>query len=77
MALIAMTIAIAGSRRTSAQGLRIFFYTGCVSFTLYFFKDVIYAFGKSESIPYILAAWMPTLLTGLMATFMILYGEEK
>lgn len=46
------------------------------AFILYFIKDIASAMGVNGQIPIIVAAWMPTLIAGLLALTRLLYVEE-
>ncbi len=47
-----------------------------VSFMMYILKDVSMALGLSLKLPVILAAWLPTVMSGLMAITVLLYSED-
>lgn len=47
-----------------------------IAFTLYFLKSVAYAMGLSGQLPIIVAAWLPTVITGLLSFMRLLYVEE-
>lgn len=46
-----------------------------VGFFLYFFKDVTFALGSSGSLPPLIAAWLPSLLT-LMVGAVLVFNQE-
>ena len=47
------------------------------AFMLYFLRDVTYALGNSGTLPIILAAWIPLIITGLLGMSALLYFEER
>jgi len=74
MVLIAATFALRHSRRGAttfviASGV----FTG---FILYFFSDVVFALGLSESIPVTLAAWAPSGVASMLGLAMLLHLED-
>ncbi|MHA1597360.1 MAG: LPS export ABC transporter permease LptG [Alphaproteobacteria bacterium] len=74
MVLIAATFTLRHSRR----GGTIYVVSGGVltGFLLYFFSDVVFALGLSDSIPVILAAWTPSGVTTLLGLAMLLHLED-
>lgn len=74
MVLIAATFTLRHSRR----GGTIFVISGGVltGFVLYFFSDVVFALGLSDSIPVTLAAWTPSGVTLLLGLAMLLHLED-
>ncbi len=74
MVLIAATFTLRQSRR----GGTIFVISGGVltGFLLYFFSDVVFALGLSDSIPVTLAAWTPSGVTTLLGLAMLLHLED-
>ena len=74
MVLIAATFTLPQSRR----GGTIFVVSGGVltGFILYFFSDVVFALGLSDSIPVTLAAWTPSGVTTLLGLAMLLHLED-
>ncbi len=74
MVLIAATFTLRQSRR----GGTIFVVSGGVltGFVLYFFSDVVFALGLSDSIPVTLAAWTPSGVTLLLGLAMLLHLED-
>jgi lipopolysaccharide export system permease protein len=64
--------------RHSKRGGTVFVITGGVltGFVLYFFSDVVFALGLSDSIPVILAAWTPSGVTTLLGLAMLLHLED-
>ncbi|MCW8915630.1 MAG: LPS export ABC transporter permease LptG [Magnetovibrio sp.] len=74
MVLIAATFSLRHSRRggtTSVIAAGVF--TG---FVLYFFSDVVYALGLSDSIPVTLAAWAPSGVASMLGLAMLLHLED-
>lgn len=74
MVLIAATFALRHSRRgatTTVIAAGVF--TG---FMLYFFSDVVFALGLSESIPVTLAAWAPSGVASMLGLAMLLHLED-
>ena len=45
-------------------------------FVLYFFSDVVFALGLSDSIPVTLAAWTPSGVATLLGLAMLLHLED-
>jgi lipopolysaccharide export system permease protein len=74
MVLIAATFTLRQSRR----GGTIYVISGGVltGFILYFFSDVVFALGLSDSIPVTLAAWTPSGVTTLLGLAMLLHLED-
>jgi lipopolysaccharide export system permease protein len=74
MVLIAATFTLRHSRR----GGTVFVISGGVltGFVLYFFSDVVFALGLSDSIPVILAAWTPSGVATLLGLAMLLHLED-
>lgn len=74
MVLIAATFTLRQSRR----GGTIFVISGGVltGFVFYFFSDVVFALGLSDSIPVTLAAWTPSGVTLLLGLAMLLHLED-
>jgi len=74
MVLVAATFTLRHSRRgatTTVIGAGVF--TG---FALYFFSDVVFALGLSDSIPVTLAAWTPSGVATLLGLAMLLHLED-
>jgi len=74
MVLIAATFTLRHARRGSttfviASGV-------LTGFLLYFFSDVVYALGLSESIPVVLAAWTPSGVALMLGLAMLLHLED-
>ncbi len=74
MVLIAATFTLRQSRR----GGTVYVVAGGVltGFILYFFSDVVFALGLSDSIPVTLAAWTPSGVTTLLGLAMLLHLED-
>jgi len=74
MVLIAATFTLRQSRR----GSTVYVVAGGVltGFLLYFFSDVVFALGLSDSIPVTLAAWTPSGVTTLLGLAMLLHLED-
>lgn len=74
MVLIAATFTLRQSRR----GGTIFVVSGGVltGFILYFFSNMVFALGLSDSIPVTLAAWTPSGVTTLLGLAMLLHLED-
>ena len=74
MVLIGATFTLRHSRR----GGTIFVISGGVltGFVLYFFSDVVFALGLSDSIPVTLAAWTPSGVTTLLGLAVLLHLED-
>ena len=45
-------------------------------FLLYFFSDVVFALGRSDNIPPVLAAWTPSGVAILLGSAMLLHLED-
>ncbi|MEG3618944.1 LPS export ABC transporter permease LptG [Magnetovibrio sp. PR-2] len=74
MVLIAATFSLRHARRGGttfviASGV----FTG---FVLYFFSDVVFALGLSDSIPVTLAAWAPSGVASMLGLAMLLHLED-
>jgi lipopolysaccharide export system permease protein len=74
MVLIAATFTLRPSRR----GATTFVILGGVmtGFVLYFFSDVVFALGLSDSIPVTLAAWSPSGVATLLGLTILLHLED-
>lgn len=74
MVLIAATFTLRQARR----GGTTFVITGGVftGFVLYFFSDIVFALGLSDSIPVVLAAWTPAGVATLLGLAMLLHLED-
>jgi len=74
MVLIAATFTLRHARR----GATTFVIASGVltGFILYFFSDVVYALGLSESIPVVLAAWSPSGVALMLGLAMLLHLED-
>jgi len=74
MILIAATFTLRHSRR----GGTVFVISGGVmtGFILYFFSDLMFALGLSNSIPVVLAAWTPSGVSTLLGLTMVLHLED-
>ncbi len=74
MVLIAATFTLRHSRR----GGSLYIIAGGVltGFVLYFFSDVVFALGLSDSIPVTLAAWTPSGVSTLLGLAMLLHLED-
>lgn len=75
MVLIAATFTL---RQSSRRGGTTFIIAAGVmtGFLLYFFSDVVYALGLSDSIPVTLAAWTPSGVATLLGLGMLLHLED-
>ncbi len=74
MVLIAATFTLRHARRGGTT-----FVISCgvlTGFVFYFFSDVVFALGLSDSIPVILAAWAPSVVTTLLGLAMLLHLED-
>lgn len=74
MVLIAATFTL----RQARKGGTTYVISGGVmtGFLLYFFSDVVFALGLSDSIPVTLAAWSPSGVTTLLGLAMLLHLED-
>ncbi len=74
MVLIAATFTL----RHSRQGGTTFVIAGGVltGFVLYFFSDIVFALGLSDSIPVVLAAWTPCGVATLLGLATLLHLED-
>lgn len=74
MVLIAATFTLRHARR----GGTTFIISGGVltGFLLYFFSDIVFALGLSDSIPVVLAAWTPAGVATLLGLAMLLHLED-
>ncbi|MCW8971457.1 MAG: LptF/LptG family permease, partial [Rhodospirillales bacterium] len=74
MVLIAATFTL----RQSRKGGTVYVVSGGVltGFLLYFFSDVVFALGLSDSIPVVLAAWTPSGVSMLLGLAMLLHLED-
>ncbi len=74
MVLIAATFTLRHARR----GATTFVITAGVftGFILYFFSDVVFALGLSDSIPVTLAAWAPSGVASMLGLAMLLHLED-
>lgn len=74
MVLIAATFTLRHSRRGGATYVII---GGVLTgFILYFFSDIVFALGQSDSIPVVLAAWTPSGVATLLGLAMLLHLED-
>lgn len=71
-------IAASFTLRHSRQGGTTFVITGGVmtGFILYFFSDIVFALGLSDSIPVIMAAWTPSGVATLLGLATLLHLED-
>ena len=71
-------IAASFTLRHSRQGGTTFVIAGGVmtGFVLYFFSDIVFALGLSDSIPVILAAWTPSGVATLLGLATLLHLED-
>jgi len=71
-------IAASFTLRHSRQGGTTFVIVGGVmtGFVLYFFSDIVFALGLSDSIPVILAAWTPSGVATLLGLATLLHLED-
>ena len=74
MVMLAATFAIRYQRVRG--GLMMIGLGVALAFLLYFLRDITYALGMSGGLPPVLAAWVPTLVTGLFAATKLLYSED-
>jgi len=74
MVLIAATFTLRHARR----GGMLFVISGGVmtGFLLFFFSDLVFALGLSDSIPVVLAAWSPSGVSTLLGLAMLLHLED-
>jgi lipopolysaccharide export system permease protein len=74
MVLLAATFTLRHTRR----GGTTYIIAGGVmtGFLLYFFSDVVFALGLSDSIPVTLAAWTPSGVAMLLGLAMLLHLED-
>jgi len=74
MVLIAATFTLRQARRGGATFIVA---SGVMTgFMLYFFSDVVYALGLSDSIPVVLAAWTPSGVATMLGIAMLLHLED-
>ena len=74
MVLIAATFTLRHARR---GGTSFVIASGVLTgFVFYFFSDVVFALGLSDSIPVTLAAWTPSGVTTLLGLAMLLHLED-
>ena len=74
MVLIAATFTLRQTRR----GGTTYIVSGGVltGFVLYFFSDIVFALGLSDSIPVLLAAWTPSGVATMLGAAMLLHLED-
>ncbi len=74
MVLIAATFTLRHGRR----GSTVFIISGGVmtGFVLYFFSDIVFALGQSDTIPAVLAAWTPSGVATLLGLTTLLHLED-
>ena len=74
MVLLAATFTLRHSRRGATT---VVIFSGVITgFILYFFSDVVFALGLSESIPVTLAAWTPSGVALMLGLAMLLHLED-
>nr|WP_246423550.1 LptF/LptG family permease [Roseospira goensis] len=75
MVLLAAVFGFKSSQRRGGWLARV---VGCVvaGFLVYFFSQVTYTLGQSQTLPVGLAAWSPTLVTGLLGTAVLFHLED-
>jgi len=75
MVLLAAVFGVHTSQRQSAWLARI---VGCVvtGFLIYFFSQVTYTLGQSQTLPVALAAWSPALVSGLLGMALLFHLED-
>jgi lipopolysaccharide export system permease protein len=74
MVMLAATFAIRYQR--ARGGVKMIGFGIALAFFLYFLRDITYALGMNGELPPVLAAWVPTLVTGLFAATKLLYSED-
>ncbi len=74
MVLLAATFSLSHLR--SQKGSRLLLGGIVITFILYFLKDITFALGSAGNLPPILAAWVPVVITGLLAMTKLLYAED-
>jgi lipopolysaccharide export system permease protein len=75
MVLLAAVFGFNSSQRQGAWLARV---VGCAvaGFLVYFFSQVTYTLGQSQTLPVALAAWSPTLVSGLLGTALLFHLED-
>lgn len=74
MVLIAATFTLRHARKGTTS---LIIGSGAMAgFLLYFFSDVVFALGLSESIPVVLAAWAPSGVATMLGLAMLLHLED-
>ncbi len=74
MVVLAATFSMAPLR--SGGTVRLLIGGISITFLLYFLRDMTYALGSAGNLPPLLAAWVPTIVTGFFATTKLLYSED-
>jgi lipopolysaccharide export system permease protein len=72
--LIAAVFSLRSPRRGKIGILIVFGVT--VGFLMHFFTDIIFAFGAAGTIPTIIAAWTPALVTNMIGVSLLLHLED-
>jgi lipopolysaccharide export system permease protein len=74
MVLVAATFSLRMQRRGGVTAMIV---GGVVSgFVLYFLSDIVFALGLSARLPVMLAAWTPTMVSGIFGASMLLHLED-
>lgn len=75
MVLLAAVFGFTGGQRRGGWLARV---AGCViaGFLVYFFSQVTYTLGQSQTLPVGLAAWSPALVTGLLGLALLFHFED-
>lgn len=74
MILLAAAFSFRTIRKGKTMGLLLLGGFSC--FFLYVIKDITYALGRAEKLPFFLAAWTPAVLTFLLAIALLFHLEE-
>lgn len=75
MVLVAALFSLNPNMRSGGLAMRI---AGGVAtgFVVYFFSRIVYAFGLSQTVPQVLAAWAPALMTSLAGLGVLFHLED-
>lgn len=75
LVLVAAGFALNVNQRTGNWLFRLLLAVGS-GFLVYFFSELTFALGLSQTLPLALAAWSPALITALVGLSLILYRED-
>lgn len=78
LAVMTLVAAVFGSNVSQRRAGWLARGVGCVvaGFLVYFFSQVTYTLGQSETLPVVMAAWSPVIVTGMLGTAVLFHIED-